>query len=162
MTIPMTPEAGGAAHPLIDGTSTISSFDARAAYTVLRLSFGLAMFMHGLARFIGGLDAYAKPQITGFDNVALPHTLVVFVIYAIPYIEVIFGALVLFGFLTLVGLLGNAALMLLLIFGTSMQQRWGGVALQLSYVLIIALLLLGRSLNGVALDSLLAKRGLAA
>jgi len=39
-----------------------------------------------------------------------------------------------------------------------MQQRWGGVALQLSYVPIIALLLLGRNLNGVAFDSLLVKR----
>jgi len=138
--------------------TTISSFDAIAAYTILRLSFGLAMFMHGLARLIAGIDRYAKPTIAGFEHVALPHALVVFAVYAIPYVEVLFGALVLVGLLTGVGLIGNAALMFLFIFGTAMQQRWGVVGGQLTYVLIIALLMFGKNLNAVAVDALFAKR----
>jgi hypothetical protein len=45
--------------------------DAVTAYTVLRIALGFAMFMHGFARFIGGLDIYAHRYIAGFAGVAL-------------------------------------------------------------------------------------------
>jgi len=113
------------------------------------------MFMHGLARFIAGIDKYAKPTIAGFDNVALPHALVVFAVYAIPCAELLIGLFVLFGFLTRMGILASALLMLLLIFGTSMEQNWAALAIQLTYVLIVAVLYLGLDLNGFCVDSYL-------
>jgi uncharacterized membrane protein YphA (DoxX/SURF4 family) len=126
---------------------------------VLRVALGFAMFMHGFARLIGGIDVYAHRYIAGFASVALPHSLVVLFIYAIPYLEVIIGPPIILGLLTRWALLANAALLLVFIFGTSMQQGWSGVETQLVYTLIVSLLLLGVSLNDVSLDNLFARRG---
>jgi len=126
--------------------------DATIAYLMVRVAFGLAMFMHGLARFIAGIDKYAKPTIAGFDNVALPHGLVVFSVYAIPCAELLIGLFVLFGFLTRLGIIGSALLMLVLIFGTSMEQNWAVLAIQLNYVLVIGILYLGLGLNTFCID----------
>lgn len=128
--------------------------DAVAAYTVLRIALGFAMFMHGLARLIGGIDIYAQHYIAGFARVALPHDLVVFVIYAIPYLEVVIGAPIVLGLFTRWALLANATLLLVFICGSSMQQSWSGVGTQLMYTLIVSLLLLGAGLNVVSLDNL--------
>ena len=132
--------------------------DAVVAYTVLRIALGFAMFMHGLARLIGGIDIYAQHYIAGFARVALPHDLVVFVIYAIPYLEVIIGVPIILGLFTRLALLANAALLLVFIFGSSMQQGWSGVETQLMYTLIVSLLLLGTGLNVVSLDALAVRR----
>jgi thiosulfate dehydrogenase (quinone) large subunit len=136
-----------------------SRFDAVAAYTVLRLTLGLAMFMHGLGRLIAGIDSFARPTIAEFAHVALPHGLVVVTTYAIPYLEVVIGLPILLGLLTRWALLGNAALFALLIFGSGMRQNWGGVFTQLMYTLIVSLLLFGSGLNAVSLDGLIARRG---
>lgn len=136
-----------------------ASFDAAAAYTVLRIVFGFAMFMHGCARLIGGIDVYAHRYIAGFAGTALPHGLVVLVIYAIPYLEVVIGVPIVLGLWTRWALLANAALLLVFIFGSGMQQAWNGVETQLVYTLIVSLLLLGSGLNVVSLDHFLAGRG---
>ena len=115
------------------------------------------MFMHGLARLVGGVDIYAQRYLAGFAHVALPHDLVVLVIYAIPYVEVVIGAPVVLGLFTRWALLANAALLLVFIFGTGMQQSWGGVETQLVYTLIDSLLLLGAGLNVVSLDHLVGR-----
>jgi thiosulfate dehydrogenase (quinone) large subunit len=82
---------------------------------------------------------------------------VVIFIYAIPFIEVIVGAPIALGLLTRRALLATAALLLIFIFGTTMQQSWNGVETQLFYVLIDALLLLGLGFNDVSVDRLLAR-----
>lgn len=133
-------------------------FDSVIAYSILRFVFGFVIFMHGLARFIGGIEAYAKPWLVAFQHVALPHELVSFAIYATPYVEIPLGLLILLGLYTRVGLFGSALLMLVLIFGTSMRQSWSGVETQLFYVLMIALLWLGVGLNEISVDALLAGR----
>ena len=133
------------------------SFDLVAAYTVLRLALGMSMFVHGLSRFVAGIDKYAAPTIAGFNNVALPHGMVVFAVYLIPYAEAVLGVLLLAGLLTRFALLGTAALILLLMFGAGMEQNWTAVAAQLPYPLIIAVLLATESLNGFSLDRYLKK-----
>lgn len=140
---------------MYNSLNVVSKADATVAYVVVRLAFGLAMFMHGASRFIAGIDKYAKPTIAGFDAVALPHGLVVFSVYAIPCAEVLIGIFLLFGFLTRTGILASAALMFLLIFGTSMEQNWAVLAIQLNYVLIVAILYLGLGLNRFCVDSYL-------
>jgi len=155
-----TTPAGTPVQTRTNGFSALPArFDAVAAYTVLRAALGFAMFMHGIARFVGGIDIYAHRYIAGFAGVALPHSLVVLFIYAIPYFEVIIGAPIVLGLLTRWALLANAALLLVFIFGTSMQQGWGGVETQLVYTLIVSLLLLGLGLNVVSLDNLFRRRG---
>jgi thiosulfate dehydrogenase [quinone] large subunit len=133
-------------------------WDAVAAFTVLRIAFGFAMFMHGFGRIVGGVDVYAHRYLAGFAKVPLPHDLVVLVIYAIPYLEVVIGAAILLGLLTRWALLANAALLLVFIFGTGMQQSWSGVETQLIYEFLGALLLFGARFNTVSLDYLAAHR----
>jgi len=138
------------------GAKLVSRADAITAYSVLRLGFGFAIFMHGLARFLGGINGYALPTIAGFNEVPLlPHLLVVFSVYAIPCAEVALGALILLGLYTRAGLLGTAALLVVLLFGTSMEQSWVTLAFQLVYVLMVSILLLGAGLNALSLDTLL-------
>jgi len=140
---------------MYNSSTFVSKPDATVAYAIVRVAFGLAMFMHGLARFIAGIEKYATPTIAGFANVALPHGLVVFSVYAIPCAELLIGMFVLFGFLTRLGIMGSALLMLVLIFGTAMEQNWAVLAIQLNYVLVIALLYLGLDLNTFCVDSYL-------
>lgn len=132
-----------------------STANAAAGYAILRVLFGMALFMHGAARFIGGIEKYATPTIAGFANVALPHGLVVFTVYAIPYVELIVGALLIGGMLTRLSLWVTAVLMMALIFGTSMEQNWAVLAIQLNYVLLIALLYVGLPLNDLSVDHVL-------
>ena len=138
------------------GAKLVSRADAITAYSVLRLGFGFAIFMHGLARFLGGINSYALPTIASFHKVPLlPHALVVLAVYAIPCVEIALGALILLGLFTRIGLLGTFALLIVLLFGTSMQQSWVTLAFQLIYVLMVSILLLGAGLNSLSLDALL-------
>lgn len=114
------------------------------------------MLMHGLARFLDGINTYALPTIASFQKVSrLPHELVVFSVYTIPCVEIVVGVLILFGLFTRIGLLGNFALLIVLLFGTAMQQNWVILAFQVIYVLMVSILLLGASLNTLSLDALL-------
>ena len=65
------------------------------------------------------------------------------------------GPLILLGLFTRIGLLGTFALLIVLLFGTSMQQSWVTLAFQLIYVLMVSILLLGAGLNSLSLDALL-------
>jgi len=122
MPSPIPQVAAPVRRPTNDVPRLSTRFDAVAAYTALRVALGFAMFMHGAARLIGGLETYAHRYIAGFASVPIPHGLVVVFIYAIPFLEMIIGALIVLGLLTRWALLANAALLLVFIFGTSMQQ----------------------------------------
>jgi thiosulfate dehydrogenase (quinone) large subunit len=133
--------------------------DAVTGYTLLRLALGLSIFLHGVQRFVGGLDRFARPEIAAFSHVAgMPHALVPFVVYLIPIVETIAGASILLGFVTYYGLLAEGLLMLVLIFGTCMQGNWPVLAMQIPYPIIIFLLLMTSRLNVVSVDGLLAAR----
>jgi thiosulfate dehydrogenase [quinone] large subunit len=133
------------------------TFDRVAGYTVLRLALGVSIFFHGLARFVGGFEKYAKPTIAGFAHTALPHGLVVLAVDVIPFAEFAIGALVLMGLFSRVALLANAALILGLMFGTCMQQNWTTLNTQMPYPIVIALLLFFLGYNAVSLDRVLTR-----
>jgi thiosulfate dehydrogenase (quinone) large subunit len=132
--------------------------DAVLGYTVLRLALGVDIAMHGLSRFIGGLDHFAKPTIALFAHTILPAFLVVPMVYTIPFVETIAGTLILLGLWTRYALLLNALLMLALIFGTCIRQDWMVLSTQIPYPVIIALLLFLRRFNAVSLDFLAQSR----
>lgn len=132
--------------------------DAVLGYTVLRLALGLDILMHGLSRFSAGLDRFAVPTINEFAHTILPPALVVPMVYAIPFIETVAGALILLGLWTRYALLLNALLILVLIFGTTIRQDWNVLSQQVVYPIIIFLLLLFRRFDVLSIDRLTRRR----
>jgi thiosulfate dehydrogenase (quinone) large subunit len=126
--------------------------DAVLGYTVLRLALGVDIAMHGISRFIVGLQRFAEPTIREFAHTVLPAALVTPMVYTIPFIETIAGTLILVGLWTRYALLLNALLMLILISGTCIRQDWMVLSTQVPYPIIIALLLFLRRYNIVSLD----------
>jgi thiosulfate dehydrogenase (quinone) large subunit len=138
-------------------STSSEKLDAVLGYTVLRLALGVDIAMHGISRFIGGLNHFAQPTIAEFAHTALPAVLVVPMVYTIPFVEAIAGTLILIGLWTRYALLLDALLMLVLIFGTCIQQNWMVLSTQIPYPVIIALLLFLRRFNVVSLDALRSK-----
>ena len=132
--------------------------DAVLGYTVLRLALGLDILMHGLSRFIVGLDRFALPTIKEFAHTILPPALVAPMVYAIPLVETVAGTLILFGLWTRYALLLNALLILVLIFGTTIRQDWNVLSQQVVYPIIISLLLLFRRFDVLSIDRLTRQR----
>jgi thiosulfate dehydrogenase (quinone) large subunit len=136
----------------------IDRTDAVLAYTVLRLALGLDILMHGLSRFIAGLDRFAISTINEFAHTVLPPALVTPMVYAIPFVETVAGSMIFVGFKTRYALLLNALLMLVLIFGTAIRQDWNVLSQQIPYPIIIFLLLLFRRFDHVSVDRLIARK----
>ncbi len=136
----------------------IKNTDAVLGYTVLRLALGLDILMHGLSRFIAGLDRFALPTINEFAHTVLPRALVVPMVYTIPFVETAAGALILVGLCTRYALLLNALLILVLIFGTTIRQDWNVLSQQIVYPIIIFLLLLFRRFDVLSVDQLTHRR----
>jgi thiosulfate dehydrogenase (quinone) large subunit len=139
------------------GTSASEQVDAVLGYTVLRLALGIDIAMHGISRFIVGLDRFAQPTIREFAHTVLPAALVTPMVYTIPFVETVAGVLILFGLWTRYALLLNALLMLVLIFGTCVRQDWMVLSTQIPYPIIIFLLLFLRRYNMLSLDGWIAR-----
>lgn len=129
--------------------------DASLAYLLLRATLGVNICIHGLARILSGQDKFAAMLVQGFHNTVLPQPLVEAFAYSLPWIEAVFGALVLIGLFTRVALAGGALLILVLTFGSTLQQDWNAAGLQLIYAAVYAGLLAFRRENRYSADGLL-------
>ncbi len=127
-------------------TSSGSTRDQRLAYVFLRVFTGLDFFGHGFARIFTGthLGGFAHTMTVGMAAAPLPHQLILATGYFIPCVEFVTGTLLIAGILTRQALLATQALMLVLLFGTTMAQNWAGAGTQLLYALVLAALLFGR------------------
>ena len=121
--------------------------DQRLAYLLLRLLTGLDFFGHGFARIFTGthLSGFAHWMVGDMAKAPLPASLVLVTGYTVPCIELLIGVLLLFGLATRHALVLAMLLMLVLMFGTTMQQNWNVAGQQLLYGLVLALLLYGRA-----------------
>jgi thiosulfate dehydrogenase [quinone] large subunit len=142
-----------------DGASSQTSprSDAVWAYGLLRLTFGINIMLHGVSRLLAPPGAFLAYLTHYFEKTPLmpPAMLPPFAI-VLPWAEAIFGALLLFGFATRIGLIGGALTLAALAFGTNLAQDWNIAGLQLIYALIYYFLLLKREeLNALSIDGLL-------
>ena len=133
---------------------TWKQIDAPLAYLFLRATLGINILIHGIARILGGTGQFASGIISEFHSTPLPHGLVAAFAYSLPWIEAILGTLVLVGLFTRLALSGGALLILVLTFGTTLQQDWNTAGLQLIYAAIYAALLAYLSANRYSLDAL--------
>jgi len=135
----------------------LDSREAALGYGILRVGTGLNLLMHGWVRTGKNFAGFQSWLTSLFANTQLPVMLLDLMSYVIPGAELVLGILLLSGFKTRLALIGSGALMIGLIFGMSLLQKWEIVGLQMTYLLIYATLLFTFRANRYSLDHLYTK-----
>ena len=129
--------------------------DTVVAYTILRLSFGANILLHGLSRLMNraGFLAYLNHY---FEKTPLvPAGMLPAVGTVLPWIEASLGLLLLLGLATRFSLIAGALVMTFLVIGTNLAQDWNVAGLQLIYCFIYYYLLSHREQNLISIDGLM-------
>ena len=126
-------------------------------YATLRLAIGMSMLIHGLGR-LPKLSAFTQATVKLFAGSPLPAFAVAAFARITPPIELLIGLLVLFGFATRLGLTLGGLWMVVLIFGSTLIEKYDAVGIQLIYSLIFFHLLQHLDRNTLSIDGLIAKR----
>jgi len=127
------------------------------AYAFLRITVGVIFLFYGIGKFMGGIGNFVSGMNQHFSG-KLPAAMVMPFAYAIPFCEVIAGALILFGLLTRLGLTISGLLLIGLTFGTVILGDTPTVAHNLQYALVNFVLLWLVDLNLYSLDALFGGR----
>lgn len=146
-------------------TSTMSHLEAASAgkgsnepnaviaYTILRLSFGANILLHGLSRILNGRPAFLAYLNHYFEHAHLVPAGMLPVFGAIlPWVETTLGLLLMLGLLTRFAVIAGALAMLVLVIGTNLAQDWVVSGLQLIYCFIYYYLLAHVDENRMSLD----------
>ena len=123
-----------------------------SAYALARLPIGLSLFGHGLVRLFK-LEAFAGGMADSFSDTLLPYGLVWAFALVLPFVELLLGLLLLLGIAMRVTSAATVGLILVLIFGSCLQENWSAVATQMFYGLYAAVLHLFAEENGYALGT---------
>ena len=122
-------------------------------YLLARLPMGLSFFGHGLIR-ITKLNEFSDGMVKQFSKSVLPEGFVSAFGHALPFLEFITGLLILLGLFTRFGIVLGAAIILALIFGSSIIEQWNAVFTQLLYGAYFALLYYFEPCNRYSIDGL--------
>ena len=122
------------------------------ASSLLRLTLGANIFLHGFSRLIGDHAVFAAYMDKQMHNASLPGFLVYFVGVVLPWCEGTVGLLMILGLWTSVALIAGSLLMLALQIGTCLAQNWDIAEAQLIYVLLYFVLLTYCERNRWSLD----------
>jgi thiosulfate dehydrogenase [quinone] large subunit len=134
--------------------SDLNSSARILGYTTLRLAIGMTMLIHGLGR-LPHISVFTQAMLKLFAGSALPPIAVAAFARITPPIELAIGLLVLFGFATRFGLTMGGLWMMLLIFGSTLIEKYDVVGIQLIYSLIFHQLLQHLEQNRLSMDALL-------
>jgi thiosulfate dehydrogenase [quinone] large subunit len=132
--------------------------DKAVAYALLRITLGTNIAMHGVSRFIDGPGEFAAKLMTQFAHSPLPPSLVSLFGKNLPWIEGLFGLLLIIGLRTRAAIIGGALLILVLTFGSTLIEDWQAASLQLTYAAVYAALLFLLRFNGWSIDALISRR----
>lgn len=134
------------------------STDAVWAYTVLRLSFGANIMLHGVSRLLAGHAAFLAYLTHYFEKTpAVPASTLPAFAWVLPPVETTLGLLLFFGLFTRFALIVGALVITLLVFGTNLAQDWNVAGLQLIYAFLYYYLLVHRDRNTVSIDGMLGR-----
>jgi len=141
-------------------TAGTSPTNMQIGYFSMRILLGINLFFHGFMRIIqtGGVAVWEQPMAVTFEGTFLPMTLVHVFLNMIPYIEVVLGAMTLLGFYTRWALLSGIFFYVVLMFGHTVRQNWGGVHLIMHYGFYYWVLLVLIGQNWLALDNRIAMK----
>jgi thiosulfate dehydrogenase [quinone] large subunit len=132
--------------------------DRQIAYALLRVTLGINIALHGIARLAAGQGIFAAHLMKQFADAPLPAVLVHTFAYALPWAESAIGLLILLGAATRLALIAGALLMAVLTFGVALVQDWPVAGLQLTYALVFSLLLAFAAHNRWSVDGFIARR----
>jgi thiosulfate dehydrogenase [quinone] large subunit len=126
------------------------------AYLLARLPIGMSFFGHGMER-LPKLAEFSDHMVGSFSKSILPVALVTPFSYVLPFAELLTGILLLLGLFTRFAAIFGVAIMLALIFGSSMIEQWNNVFTQIIYGAYLALLFYFAGYNAISIDGLLSK-----
>ena len=128
--------------------------DAVIAYTILRLSFGANILLHGLSRILNGRPAFLAYLNHYFEHSHLiPAGMLPVFGAVLPWVETLLGLLLVLGLFTRYTLIIGGLVMLGLVIGTNLAQDWLVSGLQLIYCFIYYYLLIHLEQNTVSADA---------
>jgi thiosulfate dehydrogenase [quinone] large subunit len=113
----------------------------------------MVLLFNGIGKFMGGIGNFAGGMNQRFSG-KLPSALVLPFAYALPFMEALFGALILLGLFSAVALVLSGLLLLALTFGAIMLNDFPTVAHNTQYALVNFVLLWLIDHNGFAIDRL--------
>ena len=138
----------------LENVSSRKASDIVIAYTILRLSFGANILLHGLSRLLNGRAAFLAYLTHYFEHSHLisPGMLPAFAA-VLPWVETILGLLLVLGLFSRFTLIVGALVLTALVIGTNLAQDWLVSGLQLPYCFIYYYLLIHLEQNRMSLDA---------
>ena len=137
-----------------DSAAVLGLSDTIVAYTILRLSFGANILLHGISRLLAGHAAFLAYVTHYFEKTPImPQSMLPIFATVQPWLEAGLGLLLLLGLWTRFSLIAGALVMTALVIGTNLAQDWTVAGLQLIYCFIYYYLLAHREENVISLDS---------
>ena len=156
--------SSGAASASEAKTSTSSPVNAGAssdsiwAYTILRVSFGANIMLHGVSRFLMGHAAFLAYLTHYFEKTTvIPASTLPAFATVLPWVETFLGLLLMIGLATHFALIAGALVITCLVIGTNLAQDWLVSGLQLIYAFLYYYLLAHRDENRWSVDALSGK-----
>ena len=116
------------------------STEETLAVHLLRISFGVNYFFHGVVR-LPNLNKFVTGMQNTFEATLIPEIFVTPIAYVIPIAEIIIGLLLILNKFTRETLIATFILMNILVIGCSFAQKWDTVGLQTTYIGFLFLLL---------------------
>ena len=123
-------------------------------FLLIRLTIGMSMMGHGMVR-IPKLSIFSEGMVANFEGSILPLVLVRPFSFALPFLELGIGVLLIFGLFTRIGAVLGGLLMVVLVFGTSMIENWGALPSQMIHILFFATVYEYIKSNSYAVDKLI-------
>jgi thiosulfate dehydrogenase [quinone] large subunit len=125
------------------------------AYALLRLTVGINFAGHGIIRLaVVGISQFAHGTAEHLSKSPLPVVFMVGFLYLVPIIEAIVGIALIFGVFTRAALIVGAILIAALTVGVTANQQWDTAGLQLTYGLVIFVLLFLLEHNTFSVDGM--------
>jgi thiosulfate dehydrogenase [quinone] large subunit len=135
--------------------ATARSSDAVIAYTILRISFGANIMLHGVSRVVMGHAAFLAYLTHYFEKSSyIPAGMLSAFATVQPWVELILGLLLVIGLATRFSLIAGGLVIMALVIGTNLAQDWLVSGLQLIYAFLYYYLLVHLDQNLYSIDGM--------
>ena len=135
--------------------ATARSSEAVIAYTILRVSFGANIMLHGVSRIVMGHAAFLAYLTHYFEKASyVPVGMLSIFATVQPWVELILGLLLMVGLATRFSLIAGGLVILSLVIGTNLAQDWLVSGLQLIYAFLYYYLLAHLDQNRYSIDGM--------